>query len=59
VSWAAAVVIIMGMSTEDTYEDATHEVDAGEPIEVGTCSMIRVPMSKLCVCVRCCGRRPT
>ncbi len=48
------------MSTEDTDEDATQEVDAGEPIEEsGTCSTTRVPMSKPCVCVRCCGRRPT
>jgi len=47
------------MSTEGADEDATHEVDAGEPIEVGTSSMTRVPMSRPCVCVRCCGRRPT
>jgi len=39
------------MSTEDTYEDATHEVDAGKPIEVGTCSMNpRTDVEALCLC---------
>jgi len=51
VSWAAAVVIIMGMSTEDTYEDATHEVDAGEPIEVGDLlDDPRTDVEALCLC---------
>ena len=50
-SWAAAVVIIMGMSTEDTYEDATHEVDAGEPIEVGDLlDDPRTDVEALCLC---------
>ena len=50
-SWAAAVVIIMGMSTEDTDEDATHEVDAGEPIEVGDLlDDPRTDVEALCLC---------
>ncbi len=39
------------MSTEDTYEDATHEVDAGEPIEVGDLlDDPRTDVEALCLC---------
>ncbi len=39
------------MSTEDTDEDATHEVDAGEPIEVGDLlDDPRTDVEALCLC---------
>jgi len=40
-----------GMSTEDTYEDATHEVDGEEPIEVGDLlDDPRTDVEALCLC---------
>jgi hypothetical protein len=39
------------MSTEDTYEDATHEVDAGDLIEVGDLlDDPRTDVEALCLC---------
>jgi len=39
------------MSTKSTYEDATHEVDAGEPIEVGDLlDDPRTDAEALCLC---------
>jgi len=39
------------MSTEGTYEDSTHEVDAGEPIEVGDLlDDPRTDVEALCLC---------
>ncbi len=39
------------MSTEGTYEDATHEVDGGEPIEVGDLlDDPRTDVESLCLC---------
>jgi len=40
-----------GMSTEDTYEEATHEVDVEEPIEVGDLlDDPRTDVEALCLC---------
>ncbi len=39
------------MSTEDTYEEATHEVDVEEPIEVGDLlDDPRTDVEALCLC---------